>query len=106
MIDWDRVQELRNDFGDEDFTEIVAMFLGEVELKIGEMQQGMTDTELAEAFHFVKGSAANLGFKALQEFAAEGEASPEQGRLTDLSELFTTSRTSFETQLDTSVHTT
>lgn len=104
MIDWDRVQELRNDFGDEDFIEIVTMFLGEVELKIDEMREGMTDTELSEAFHFVKGSAANLGFKALQEFAAKGEASPEQGRLADLSELFASSRTSFETRLDTSAH--
>jgi HPt (histidine-containing phosphotransfer) domain-containing protein len=100
MIDWDRVQELRSDFGEEDFVEIVTMFLGEVELKIEEMLGGMSDAELSEGFHFVKGSAANLGFKALQELAAEGEKSPGQEHLTKLSELFIASRGSFESQLD------
>ena len=100
MIDWDRVNELRTDFGDEDFVEIVTMFLGEVEAKIEEMTNGMAEAELSESFHFVKGSAANLGFRSLQEAATEGEMSPSHEKSVEVSEIFAASRASFEAQTD------
>ena len=39
MINWDKVEELRQDIGAEDFGEIVVVFLEEVELELSSLAQ-------------------------------------------------------------------
>ncbi|MEM6593229.1 MAG: Hpt domain-containing protein [Pseudomonadota bacterium] len=73
MIDWDRVKELRTDFGEDDFEEIVTMFLAEVEEKLEKMCADTSD-DLSEDYHFLKGGAANLGFADLQSLCSKAEA--------------------------------
>ncbi|MBU2999270.1 Hpt domain-containing protein [Roseovarius nubinhibens] len=71
MIDWDRVTELREEFGDGDFQDIVTLFLDEVEAELGSLR-GTTPREGLEGrLHSLKGSALNLGFT---EFAARCQA--------------------------------
>ncbi|MEP3347073.1 MAG: Hpt domain-containing protein [Litoreibacter sp.] len=65
MLDWSRVNELKDELGAEDFEEIVTLFLEEVGEKLDAMQ-GDAGASVADDLHFVKGSAANLGFESLR----------------------------------------
>lgn len=67
MIDWSRVNELRRDIGEDGFSDVVEMFLEEVEAVLAQLPSVTTATALAEDMHFLKGSAWNLGFR---EFGA------------------------------------
>lgn len=77
MIDWDRVSELRDEVGAEDFDEVVEIFLDEADAEIARLPQ-LSDAEGIEALlHFLKGSALNLGFS---EFAARCSAGEKLAR--------------------------
>lgn len=73
MILWSRVEELREEVGEEDFSEVAEMFLDEVEEALTRLAQGATDP--GEELHFVKGSALNLGFRGLALACATAETS-------------------------------
>lgn len=73
MIDWARVQELQDEVGVEDFSEVVELFLEEVEEVIARLRDHPNSANLESDFHFLKGSALNLGFRALAEHSATGE---------------------------------
>ena len=94
MINWDRVAELRNDFGEEDFLEIVEMFLSEVEEKL-RLLPDQPSTALSEDFHFLKGSAANLGFKAFQTLCCQNEKEPDPNAIPEVQNLFRLSKEAF-----------
>jgi HPt (histidine-containing phosphotransfer) domain-containing protein len=66
MINWDKVEELRQDIGAEDFGEIVVVFLEEVELELSSLAQKPVEG-LGASMHFLKGSALNLGFEEFAE---------------------------------------
>jgi HPt (histidine-containing phosphotransfer) domain-containing protein len=70
MVDWSRVEELAHDLGSEDFDEVFALFLEEVEEKLGGLAQS---EQLSQDLHFLKGCAANLGFVSLQQACADAE---------------------------------
>ena len=84
MIDWDRVEELRIEVGDEDFIEIAGLFLEELQDAVATLDTLPRDQTLCDALHGIKGSAANLGFKAVSELCALGERDPETFAVTDL----------------------
>ena len=65
MIDWDRVDELRKEVGEEDFVEAVGIFLDEVESVLAQIRASDDPAELRAHLHFLKGGAMNLGFRAL-----------------------------------------
>ena len=65
MIDWNRVDELRNEVGQEDFIEVVDLFLEEVEDIIDRFRNGTQEDAIDETLHFLKGSALNIGFSKL-----------------------------------------
>ena len=67
MIDWSRVNELRRDIGEDGFSDVVEMFLEEVETVLARLSPVTTMAVLAEDMHFLKGCAWNLGFR---EFGA------------------------------------
>lgn len=73
MIDWHRVTTLRDEVGEEDFEEIVPMFLEEVS-EITEQLSGDVDLDQLEAnLHCLKGSAMNLGFADFSTLCNKGE---------------------------------
>ena len=74
MIDWERVEELRGEFGFDEFCEVVQLFLDEVEESLERLRQPQSEARRAEEFHFLKGSALNLGFAELGRLCAEGES--------------------------------
>lgn len=72
MIDWTRVTELREEIGEEDFSEVVSLFLEEAESAISRIvASGLSAS--ADDYHSLKGSALNLGFRALAAACAEAE---------------------------------
>ncbi|MEC9196419.1 MAG: Hpt domain-containing protein [Pseudomonadota bacterium] len=73
MIDWNRINELRDEIGEEDFADVAQMFLVEVDAAIEQLRTAPELDSLAEDLHFLKGSAINLGFSAFAELCASGE---------------------------------
>lgn len=73
MIDWTRVEELRREVGEEDFPEVVEIFLEEVEELFDRLPAAAGNRTLSEDLHFLKGSAASLGFVGLSALCEKGE---------------------------------
>ncbi|MBW6416267.1 Hpt domain-containing protein [Celeribacter sp. PS-C1] len=80
MIDWNRVEELRDEVGSDDFEEVVELFLEEVDEAITRMQTQPDDSRLEQDLHFLKGSSLNLGFAAFSTLCFEGETAARQGK--------------------------
>lgn len=70
MIDWNRIAELKEEVGEEVFPEVVALFLEEFEGALGTLSPAAPTT--AE-MHFLKGSAATLGFAQTGELCGKAE---------------------------------
>lgn len=72
MLDWNRIHELRNDVGDDEFKLILELFLDEVEGVIMRLSK-RNARKLADDLHFLKGCAWNLGFRGFGILCDEGE---------------------------------
>ncbi|WP_099824981.1 Hpt domain-containing protein [Oceaniglobus indicus] len=73
MIAWDHVQTLRDDIGEDDFHEIVVVFLDEVEEAMARISACSGGEGVAETLHFLKGSALNLGFRTFAKLCETEE---------------------------------
>ncbi|MGJ8582849.1 MAG: Hpt domain-containing protein [Marinosulfonomonas sp.] len=62
MISWQRVNELREEVGQDDFHEVVELFLEEVDDVIDRLRASPNPTTFSDDMHFLKGGAMNLGF--------------------------------------------
>lgn len=80
MIDWEKVRELRDEIGAEDFSEVVDLFLEEVDEAMSKLRSGIPDEKLECCLHFLKGSALNLGFRAFSDLCARGETAASSGQ--------------------------
>lgn len=105
MIDWTRVQDLRDEIGGDAFAEVVELFLEEVDTEIEKLRQPGATLNLEAHLHFLKGSALNLGFAAFSNLCHQGEqtAATGHGRAINLSEIlscYELSKSEFLTGLD------
>lgn len=77
MINWERVEELKTDVGEEEFPEVVELFLDEVDEVIGRLRDTAKAGPRAEVseedMHFLKGSALNLGLDAFAGLCSQAE---------------------------------
>ncbi|MBR9650441.1 Hpt domain-containing protein [Thalassovita aquimarina] len=80
MIDWNRIAELREDIGPEDFEEVFELFLDEVHGVIEKLRNCPDASDLESDLHFLKGSAMNLGFANFSEKCYVGERLAADGR--------------------------
>lgn len=80
MIDWDRIENLLEEVGPEDFREVVAMFLEEVAETITRLGEATDVARLEQDLHFLKGCALNLGFSRLGALSGRGESDAAAGR--------------------------
>lgn len=87
MIEWSRVEELRDEIGAEDFEEVVSLFLCEVEERLQILAPDKPVDQSEEDLHFLKGSALNLGFSSLAAICQKGESTASQGQPPTKSEL-------------------
>lgn len=81
MIDWDRVTELREQIGPEDFKEVVDLFLEEVLEVTDKLRLAPEQPNLASQLHFLKGCALNLGFADFSEKCHAGEKQAANGQV-------------------------
>jgi histidine phosphotransfer protein HptB len=79
MIDWARVNELREEIGDDGFSEVVELFLDEVEDVIRRLASAPDPLRFEEDLHFLKGSAWNLGFREMGKLCQIGEKRASEG---------------------------
>lgn len=84
MIDWERIAELRDEIGVDDFGEVVELFLDEVESEIVLLRGGCAEDALESRLHYLKGSALNLGFRAFSALCQHGESAAAAGRTQDV----------------------
>jgi len=104
MIDWQRVDELRDEIGVDDFREVVDLFLEEVEEVIDRLATDPNPARLEDELHLLKGSALNLGFQNFSTLCAQGEAEAAAGRpdsidIAAIIDCFQTCKTHFLSQL-------
>jgi HPt (histidine-containing phosphotransfer) domain-containing protein len=103
MIDWERVDSLRDEIGMDDFAEVAGMFLEEADEVVARMRTSAAPgPKLAADLHFLKGSALNLGFSELAGLCSAGEKLADAGQPVNVDQVIQTyaaSRTSFEARL-------
>ena len=73
MINWSRVEELRDEIGADDFDEVVQLFLEEVDEAIARLREGPDIAGIEADMHFLRGSSVNLGFEEFSGLCAVGE---------------------------------
>jgi HPt (histidine-containing phosphotransfer) domain-containing protein len=100
MISWERVRELRDEIGEEDFSEVVDLFLEEVEEVLDRMRDQPDPSSYEADLHFLKGSALNLGFHALGALCREGEVraaakAVDQDEIARVMDVYETSKAEF-----------
>jgi HPt (histidine-containing phosphotransfer) domain-containing protein len=80
MIDWDRVEELHEEIGPEDFASVVDLFLEEVGQAVDQIGESSPPSKVGEVLHFLKGCALNLGFKSFSLMCQAGETLISEGK--------------------------
>lgn len=85
-VDWDRLNELRDDIGEEDFADVAVLFVAELQETLDRLTD---DTAEASDFHFLRGSASNLGFIELVAACSVAEAACNAGDRPDVDTLRT-----------------
>ncbi len=100
MIEWSRVETLREEVGDEAFGEVVELFLEEVEQVVTRLRTAPDPSQFEHDLHFLKGSALNLGFTTFSALCEAGEklASLGQAQSVDIAgilDTYTRSRAEF-----------
>lgn len=82
MVSWKRIDELRAEIGDEDFEEILTMFLSEVEESLGRMGNPIGIELLQEELHALRGAALNVGMQKVAMLCGDAEDAIKHGRQT------------------------
>lgn len=75
MINWERVRELQDEVGAEDFDEVFDLFVSEVSGTIADLSS-VDDGDRPDMFHALKGSAWSLGFSTFADLCQSGESAP------------------------------
>ncbi|WP_160314534.1 Hpt domain-containing protein [Candidatus Rhodobacter oscarellae] len=79
-MDWDRIEELRSEVGQEDFLEVVELFLAEVDEVVERLTANANPENYEAEFHFLKGSALNLGLAEFARACSEAEKLAASGK--------------------------
>jgi histidine phosphotransfer protein HptB len=107
MIDWARVNDLRDEIGADSFDEVAELFLDEADEAVAQLDGPMTAKVLESALHFLKGAALNLGFRVLAAQCADGERRAAGGStdvsLAEIRSCYHASRGAFQAGRDTAL---
>ncbi|WP_417250115.1 Hpt domain-containing protein [Celeribacter sp.] len=79
MIDWACVRTLMNEIGEEDFDDVIPLFLQEMDATVAKLAASKDRGTLAETLHFLKGASLNLGFGIFSGMCVAGEAACKNG---------------------------
>lgn len=84
MIDWARVGDLKSEIGEDDFLEVVDLFLEEADEVVAVLAGPPDLSQIESRLHFLKGSALNLGLIDLAALCQAGERSAATGNATSV----------------------
>jgi histidine phosphotransfer protein HptB len=76
LTDWQRIEDLATEIGTEAVVEVVAMFLEETDEVMSRLSSAAPTTE---DYHFLKGSALNLGLTDFAALCEQGEQETRTG---------------------------
>lgn len=79
MIDWGRIDTLRDEVGEDALDEVIDLFLEEVDQVIARLESNPIPAEFDKDLHFLKGSALNLGFTDFGTICQDGERKAASG---------------------------
>ena len=79
MIDWKRVNELKDEIGLDGFAEVADMFLEEADAAVLALADAVRAEDVEAQLHFLKGSALNLGLADLAGICHAGERQAASG---------------------------
>lgn len=88
MIDWTRIDELKDELGEDDFEDVFSIFLEEVQESVDSLKESPTGPALEAILHSVKGNAVTVGFSTLADLAGAGEIKAGQGAAVDLMQIY------------------
>lgn len=83
MIDRERLEDLRADIGEEDFADIAFIFVAEITEHLDRLADNPASATAGD-FHFLRGSAANMGFVAMVEACRRAETACLDGAPPDI----------------------
>lgn len=72
MINWNRIEELKEEVGKEDLAEVLGLFCEEVEESLSSLSAGDI-AGLKGQLHFLKGSALNIGLDQVSTLCRDAE---------------------------------
>lgn len=72
MINAARIQELKDEVGEDDLIEVIALFCEEVEEVLDSLET-TPQAQMPSQLHFLKGSALNIGLDAVSRLCREEE---------------------------------
>jgi HPt (histidine-containing phosphotransfer) domain-containing protein len=101
VIDRERLEELRQEIGEEDFSEVAEMFLDEMADTMATLCSA-TGPSGPDVFHGLRGSALNLGFTDFATACTDAEKRAIAGQSVDvayLDRLYRDSVKAFESDL-------
>jgi histidine phosphotransfer protein HptB len=73
MLDLDQLETLRAEIGADGFAEVADLLVCEIADGITALGTQPTGADLSAQFHYLKGSALNLGFRDFAALCAQGE---------------------------------
>ena len=74
MINTNRINELKDEVGEDDLEEVIVLFCEEVEEVLEALDTTPPD-QMAAQLHFLKGSALNIGLEAVSNLCRNAELS-------------------------------
>lgn len=83
MIDRARLNGLRQDIGEADFADLARVFVAEMSDHLDRLGRDPASAAAVD-FHFLRGSAANLGFAAMADACGRAEAACKAGAAPDI----------------------
>ncbi len=84
MICWDRVNELLEEVGQDDFDEVLEIFFEEVEEVIEKLRNTPDPLNYEADFHFLRGSALNLGFEGFAHLCGDNEIAARNQKIDEI----------------------
>lgn len=79
MLDLNRINQLKDEIGAEDFKEVAELFLDETDSAVDALRSNAAAAS-EHTFHSLKGSALNLGLSDFASICADYESMAKQGQ--------------------------
>lgn len=83
MIDWTKLNDLRSNIGDKDFSDLAHLFVTEMGERLAQIAAAPSKATV-EDFHFLRGGAANLGLLTMVAACHAAETACRAGGTPDI----------------------